>query len=70
MRDRFVARPLPARRTAKTQNKGTQTSMHKVGFEPRIPVFDRAKTVHALDRAATVIGFLQVCNVRSTTFTD
>jgi hypothetical protein len=30
--------------------------MLRVGFEPRIPVFERAKTVHALDRAATVIG--------------
>jgi hypothetical protein len=30
--------------------------MSKVGFEPTIPVFERAKTVHALDRAATVIG--------------
>jgi hypothetical protein len=28
-----------------------------MGFEPTIPVFERAKTVHALlDRAATVIG--------------
>jgi hypothetical protein len=27
-----------------------------VGFEPKIPVFERAKTVHALDRGATVIG--------------
>jgi hypothetical protein len=26
------------------------------GFEPTIPVFERAKTVHALDRAATLIG--------------
>jgi hypothetical protein len=26
-----------------------------VGFEPIIPAFERAKTVHALDRAATVI---------------
>jgi hypothetical protein len=26
-----------------------------VGFEPTIPVFERAKAVHALDRAATVI---------------
>jgi hypothetical protein len=25
-------------------------------FEPTIPAFERAKTVHALDRAATVIG--------------
>jgi hypothetical protein len=27
-----------------------------VGFEPTIPVFKRAKTFHALDHAATVIG--------------
>jgi hypothetical protein len=27
-----------------------------VEFEPTIPAFERAKTVHALDRAATVIG--------------
>jgi hypothetical protein len=26
-----------------------------VGFEPMIPVFERAKTVHASGRAATVI---------------
>jgi hypothetical protein len=26
--------------------------MPRVGFEPRIPVFELAKTVHALDRAA------------------
>jgi hypothetical protein len=30
--------------------------MSQVGFEPTIPVFDRAKAVHALDRATTVIG--------------
>jgi hypothetical protein len=38
------------------QNKSTQTSMPRVGFEPTIPVFERAKTVHASDRAATVMG--------------
>jgi hypothetical protein len=27
-----------------------------IGFEPTIPVFERAKAVHALDGAATVIG--------------
>jgi hypothetical protein len=27
-----------------------------MGFEPTIAVFERAKTVHALDRAAAVIG--------------
>jgi hypothetical protein len=31
-------------------------SMPQVGFETTIPVFEQAKTVHALDRAATVIG--------------
>jgi hypothetical protein len=30
--------------------------MPSVGFEPTIPAFERVKTVHALDRAATVIG--------------
>jgi hypothetical protein len=30
--------------------------MPRVGFELMIPVFERAKTVQALDLAATVIG--------------
>jgi hypothetical protein len=30
--------------------------MTQVGFESTIPVFERSKTVHALDRATTVIG--------------
>jgi hypothetical protein len=30
------------------------------GFEPTIPVFEGAKTVHALDRSATVMGKVQV----------
>jgi hypothetical protein len=30
--------------------------MPQVGFELTIPVFERAKTVHTLNRAATVIG--------------
>jgi hypothetical protein len=33
-----------------------QKSMPWVGFEPTIPVLERANTVHALDRAATVTG--------------
>jgi hypothetical protein len=32
--------------------------MPRVEFEPTIPVLERAKTVHALDRAVTVIGDL------------
>jgi hypothetical protein len=38
------------------QNKHKQTSMLWVGLEPTIPAFEHAKTVHALDRAVTVIG--------------
>jgi hypothetical protein len=30
--------------------------MPLAGFEPTIPVFNREKTFHALDGAATVIG--------------
>jgi hypothetical protein len=37
-----------------TQNKHRQPW---VGFEPTIPVFQRAQTFHALDRAAILIGF-------------
>jgi hypothetical protein len=43
--------------------------MPEVEFEPTIPVFQRAKTVHALDRAATVIDnfmFIDVSNVIQT----
>jgi hypothetical protein len=49
--DHPVAKPLS------TQNKRTQTSILRVRFEPTIPVFEWAKTVHALDSAATVIGY-------------
>jgi hypothetical protein len=50
--DQPVARPL----LTKTQNKRTQTYLLLEGFEPKAPVFERAKTVNALERAATVIG--------------
>jgi hypothetical protein len=56
--DQPVARPLRTHRTTQTQNKCTQTSMSRVGFEPTIPVFEPAKTIRILDRAATVIGQL------------
>jgi hypothetical protein len=45
-----------------TQNRtNTEKIAHRhpcleMGFEPIIPVFKRAKTVHVLDSAATVIG--------------
>jgi hypothetical protein len=53
MGDEPVAKPLPAQ----TQSKRTKTSTPQVGFELTIPVFQRAKTVHALGQAATVIGY-------------
>jgi hypothetical protein len=33
-----------------------QISMPCVGYEPTIPAFEQAKTVHVLDRSAIVIG--------------
>jgi hypothetical protein len=56
--DQPVARPLPTLRTTQTQNKGTQTAVLQVGFESTIPDFEREKTVHAVYRAAAVIGEL------------
>jgi hypothetical protein len=56
MGDQPVARPLPTHRTTQTQKKCTQTSLPEVVFEPTIPVFEQVKTIHALDRAVTVIG--------------
>jgi hypothetical protein len=38
------------------QNKRTQICMPRVGIKPKFPVFEPAKTVHALDHAANVIG--------------
>jgi hypothetical protein len=54
--DQLVAKPLPTHRITQTQNKCTQTSMPRVAFESTILAFELAKTVHALDRAATVMG--------------
>jgi hypothetical protein len=59
-----------ARRKAATyhkQNKYRQTSMPLVGFEPTIPAFERAKTFHALNRAATVISEFSVVIYRGST---
>jgi hypothetical protein len=50
----------PTHRTTQTQNKRRQTSIPRVRFEPTIPVFERAKTIHTLDRAATAIGTVQL----------
>jgi hypothetical protein len=54
--DQPVAWPLSTHRTTQTLNIHTQTSVPRVGFKPTTPVFDQAKTVHALDRAAAVIS--------------
>jgi hypothetical protein len=35
--------------------------MPQVGFEHTIPVFDRAKMIHAIDCAATVVGLHCFC---------
>jgi hypothetical protein len=43
-------------RKTRLQPPPHQTVMPWVGFEPTIPASERAKTVHALDRAATVTG--------------
>jgi hypothetical protein len=51
--DQPVTRPLP------TQDNTNR--MNAVGFESTIPVFKRAKTFHALDCEATVIGG-NLCN--------
>jgi hypothetical protein len=58
--DQPVARPLHIHRT--------QTSMPEVGFEPTIPVFERAKTVHALETLHTEEKHVSSCghNERST----
>jgi hypothetical protein len=59
--DQFVARNLPPDRATQTKSKRTQTFMPCVGFEPTIPVFERAKAVHALDRRSPV-GNVKCCH--------
>jgi hypothetical protein len=54
--DQPVARSLPRHRT--TLGIKVQASMPQVGFETPISMFERAKTVKALERAATVIGYI------------
>jgi hypothetical protein len=57
MGDQPDARPLP------TQDNTTQrrhTSIPRAGFELTIPVFERPKTVLALDRAATGTGWKDI----------
>jgi hypothetical protein len=42
--------------TTQTQNKCIQTYIPLAGFEPMVPVFERAKIFHVLDLKATVKG--------------
>jgi hypothetical protein len=53
---RRVISPSQGRYLTQTEDKHRQTSVPRVGFEPTIPAFERAKTVHALNRAAAVIS--------------
>jgi hypothetical protein len=48
-----------ARRKAAAYTEQTQTTMPQVAFKFTTPVVEWVKTVHALDRAATVIGWRQ-----------
>jgi hypothetical protein len=48
--------PSQGRYLTRRPNKYRQTSMPRVGLEPTISAFERAKAVHAVDRAATVIA--------------
>jgi hypothetical protein len=42
--------------------------MPGVGFEPTTPVFEQAKTSHALDRAAAMIGELPTIRTAYTVY--
>jgi hypothetical protein len=44
----------------KTQNKHKQTSIPRVGLERMVPGFKRARTLHTLECAATVIGAINI----------
>jgi hypothetical protein len=59
--DQPVARPLPSGQYKQRINAYThQTPIPWVGFEPTIPAFELAKTVHALDFAAIEIGVYSI----------
>jgi hypothetical protein len=53
---RRVISQAQGRYVTESQNKHRQTSMPRVGFESAIAALERAKTVHALYRTATVVG--------------
>jgi hypothetical protein len=51
-------------RKTQAQNKRRQTSMLRVEFELMVPVSERAKTFHTLDRAAIVTGTFQIYKLK------
>jgi hypothetical protein len=55
-----LSQGLYLHRTTQTQTKRRQTSMPRVGSEPTITVFEREKTFHTLDCAATLIGHYHI----------
>jgi hypothetical protein len=59
-----VISPSQCRYLTQTQNKHRQTRMPRVGFEPMFSAFERVKTVHVLDRAATVIGLSRLTGLK------
>jgi hypothetical protein len=63
-----VAKSLPIQDN--TNKEETQTSMPRVRFKPTIPVFEWAKTCHALDRVATAIGYKHFPRMESYSIKD
>jgi len=55
--DQPYARPL--RTQDNTTQKNADTSMPRAGFEPAILVFERLKTVRALDLAALGLAYVK-----------
>jgi hypothetical protein len=60
--------PSQGRYLTQIQNEHEETSITWVGFEPTIPVFERAKTYHALNLAATMISELRTTGLLTLSF--
>jgi hypothetical protein len=62
--DLLVARPLPVHKHRKTHTPTQTLNIHALsGVRIHIPASERGKTVHALDRSATVTGITRVYSV-------
>jgi hypothetical protein len=55
-KDFFAGGSVCRKSITQTKKNGRHISMPRVGFEPMIPVFERAKAFCALGRSTTVIG--------------